>query len=212
MQGIPCDLSSTISTGSCLTSETLDVSLADTGLSSDSTEDQILRETASHPWNSSLPFTVQQRQENLFGASETQLPEGEMYLYKGSQTEQILGKCAGDLNSYAEDSTRFQALAAELDFPEMERHFPNFHHQLFQPLKPSLDSDTSSSCSQYRISQDSRGFSKASKFSTKSQDMSTFQEVGNSGLNIRRSNLPSSLETNGPNNIASEESVNENVT
>ncbi|KAM6212009.1 centrosomal protein of 295 kDa isoform 1-T3 [Sarcoramphus papa] len=213
MQGIPCDLSSTISTGSFLTSETLDVSPVDTGLSSYSMEDRILRATASRPWNSSLPFTLQQRQENLSGTSETQLPEGEMYLYKESQIQQILGKCTGDLNSYSEDNTRFQALAAELDFPETERPFPNFHHQLFQPLEPSLDFDTSSSCSQYRISQDSREFSKSSKFSTKRQDMSTFLEVGNSSLNIQRSSLPSSLETNGPNNITSEEeSVKENIT
>ncbi|NXJ45764.1 CE295 protein, partial [Spizaetus tyrannus] len=212
-QRIPCDLSSTISTGSFLTSETLDVSPVDTGLSSDSTEDQILRETASHPWNSLLPFTLQQRQKNLSGASETQLPEGEMYLCEESQVQQILEKCTGDLNSYSEDNTHFQALAAELDFPEMERPFLNFHHQPFQPLEPSLDSDISSSCSQYRISQDSREFNKTSKFSTKSQDMSTFLEVGNSSLNIQSSNLPSSLETNGPNNITSEEeAVKENVT
>ncbi|KAM9300858.1 centrosomal protein of 295 kDa isoform 2-T2 [Morus bassanus] len=212
MQGIPCDLSSTISTGSFLTSETLDVSPVDTGLSSDSTEDRILRKAASHPWKSSLPFTLQQRQENLSGASETQLPEGETYLYKGSQIQQILGKCTGDLNSYSEDNTLFQALAAELDFPEMERHFPNFHHQLFQPLEPSLDSDTSSSCSQYRISQDSGEFSKTSKFSAKSQDMSVFLEGGNSSSNIQRNSLPASLETNRPNNITSEEPVKETVT
>ncbi|NWQ95373.1 CE295 protein, partial [Burhinus bistriatus] len=211
VQGIPCDLSSTVSTGSFLTSETLDVSPVDTGLSSDSTEDRILRETASHPWNSSLPFTLQQRQENLSGVSETQLPEGEMYLYRGSQIQQILRKCTGDLNS--EDNTRFQALAAELDFPETERCFPKFHHQLFQPLEPTLDFDTSSSCSQYRISED-REFSKTSKFSTKSQDVSMFLEVGNSSLNIQRSGLPSSLETNRAINMAAAaaESVNENVT
>lgn len=52
------------------------------------------------------------------------------------------------------------ALTAELDFPEMERPLPNFHHQFFQPLEPSLDFDTSSFCSQRRISQDSREFSK----------------------------------------------------
>uniref|UniRef100_A0A8C8AGT1 ALMS motif domain-containing protein n=1 Tax=Otus sunia TaxID=257818 RepID=A0A8C8AGT1_9STRI len=211
MQGIPCDLSSTISTGSFLTSEMLDVSPVDTGLSSDSTEDRILREPASCPWNSSLPFTPQQRQAHLSGASETQLPEGEMYLYKGSQIQQILGKCTEHLNSYSEDNTCFRALAAELDFPEMEGHFPNFHHQLFQPLEPRLDSDTSSSCSQYRISQD-RDFSKTSKLSTKSQDTPMFLEVGNSSLNIQRSSSPPSLETNGPNNIISEEYVKENVT
>ncbi|NXA26473.1 CE295 protein, partial [Ibidorhyncha struthersii] len=211
VQGIPCDLSSTVSTGSFLTSDTLDVSPVDAGLSSDSAEDRILSKAASRPWNSSLPFISQQRQGNLSGVSETQLPEGEMYLYKGSQIQQILRKYTGELNSYLEDNTRFQA--AEFDFPETERHFLNFNHQLFQPLEPSLDFDTSSSCSQYRISQDSREFSKTSNFSTKSQDMSVFLEVGNSGLNIQRSSLPSTLGTNGANDIAAEEeSVNEDVT
>ncbi|NXS53465.1 CE295 protein, partial [Brachypteracias leptosomus] len=213
VKGICSDLSPTISTGSLMTSETLDVSPVDTGLSSDSTEDQLLREAASCPWSSSLPQILRKRQENLSGASETLLPEGEMYCHKGGQMQQILGKCTGDLNSYSEDNTHFQALAAELDFPEMEKHFPDFQHQLFQPLEPSLDSDTSSSCSQYRISQDSRELSKTSKLSTKSQEMSVFLEVGNSSLNIQSSRQPSSLETNGPNNITSEEeSVKENVT
>ncbi|NWU62918.1 CE295 protein, partial [Pterocles burchelli] len=213
MQGIPCDFSSTISTGSFLTSEMLDIGSVDTGLSSDSTEDRILRETASHPWNSSRPFTLQPKQESLSGASETQLPEGEIYVYKGSQIQQIVGKCTGDLNPDSEDNTRFQALTAELDFPETEGHFLNFHHQHFQPLEPSLDSDTSSSCSQYRISQDSKELSKSSKFSTKSQDTSAFLEVGNSSLHIQKTSLPSSLETNRPNNVTSEEeSVKENVT
>ncbi|NXI89352.1 CE295 protein, partial [Psophia crepitans] len=213
VRGIPCDLSSTISTGSFLTSETLDASPVDTGLSSDSTEDRILREKASRPWKSSLPFTSQQRQENLSGTSETQLPEGEMHLYRGSQIQQILGKRAGDLSSYLADSSHFQAPTAELDFPAMERHFPNVDHWLFQPLEPSFDSDASSSCSQYRISEDSREFSKTSKFSTKSQDVLRFLEVGTSSLNTQRSSLPSGLETNGPNTVTSEEaSVKENIT
>ncbi|XP_030310508.1 centrosomal protein of 295 kDa [Calypte anna] len=215
VEGIPCDISSTISTGSFLTTETLDASPVGTGLSSDSTDDQILGETASHPWNSLLPFTLQQRQENLSVASGSQLPEQERYRKrdKGSEIQQILGKYARDLNSYSEDNTPFQVLAAELDFPEVERPFLNSCHQLFQPLEPTLDSDTSSSCSQHRISQDSREFSKTSKFSSKSQDRSKFLEVGNSSLNTERSSLPSGLETNGPNNISSEEqSVNDNDT
>ncbi|NXK46573.1 CE295 protein, partial [Chauna torquata] len=212
MQAVPCDLSPTISTGSFLTSETLDANPIDTELSSDSTEDQILKKTVSCPWNSSLLFTLQQRQENLSGAPETHLPEGEMYLYKGSQIQQILEKCSGDLNSSSQNNTHFEAPAAELDFPEMERHFPNFCHQLFQPLEPSLDFDTSS-VSQYKISQDNRELRKTSEFSTESQDMSTFLEVRNSSLNMQRGSLPSSLERNKPNNIPSEEkSFEENVT
>ncbi|XP_065534835.1 centrosomal protein of 295 kDa isoform X2 [Lathamus discolor] len=210
MQEIPCDLSSTISTGSFLTSEVLDVNPVDPGLSSDSTEDGVSRETARHPWKPSLPFTLRHRQENLSGASETQLPEGEMYLCRENQ---ILEKSTGDMSSYLEDNTRFQALTAELDFPEMERPLPNFHHQFFQPLEPSLDFDTSSSCSQHRISQDSREFSKTSNFSTQSKDTSMSLEVGNSNLTIQRSSLLSSLETNRPNNGAPEEQfVEENLT
>ncbi|XP_027533231.1 centrosomal protein of 295 kDa isoform X3 [Neopelma chrysocephalum] len=210
MQGIPCDLTSTISTGSFSTSETLDASPVGPGLSSDGTEGGILRETTSRPWNSSLSFTLQQRQENLSGASETRLSEEDMHLYKESQTQQILGKHTGNLNS--ENNTCFQALAAELCFPEREKPFPNFHHHLFQPLEPSVDFDTSSSCSQYGISQDSGEFSKTSKFSTKSPDMLRFLEVGNAGLNMQRSSLPSYLETNRQNNIPSEECITENLT
>ncbi|NXE33503.1 CE295 protein, partial [Ptilorrhoa leucosticta] len=214
LQGIPCDVTSTISTGSFSTSETLNASHVDTELSSDSREDGILRETASHLWNSSLPFTLQQRQENLSGASESQLSEGEMYLYKENQKQQILGRHTGNLNSYSEDNTHIQALATEPDFPEMERPFPNFYHQLFQPLEPSVDFDasSSSSCSQYRISQH-REFSKTSEFSTEGPDVSTFLEVENSSLNGQRSSLSSHLETNGQNSITSEEqSARENVT
>ncbi|NXN12139.1 CE295 protein, partial [Indicator maculatus] len=213
MQGTPCDLSSTISSGSFLTSETSDASRVDTGLSSDSIEDRILREAASCPWNSLLPSAFQLRQENSARAAETQLPEGEMSLDQGSQTQEILGKHTGDLTTCSENNTGFKALAAELDFSEMERHFPNFHQQVFQPLEPSLDSDTSSSCSQYRVPQVNREFSKTSKFSTKSPDMFTSLAVGNATLEGQRSNLPLSLEKTRPNNIASGgETAKENVT
>lgn len=45
------------------------------------------------------------------------------------------------------------ALAAELDFPETERHFPNFCHWLFQPLEPSPAFSVSSPVSHYKIQQ-----------------------------------------------------------
>ncbi|NWY89587.1 CE295 protein, partial [Loxia curvirostra] len=219
MQRRPCDVASTVSTGTFSTSEVLNASPADTGLSSDSREDGILRETGSHPWNSSLPFTLQQRQEILSGVCESQLSEGEKYFYRENQIQQILGRPTGNLSSYSEDNTHFQALATELCFPEMEGPFPNFHHpmevhQIFQPLEASVDFDKSSSsscCSQYRISQHSREFSKTSEFSTESPDVSAFVEEKNSGLNGQRSSLPTNLEANGQ-NISSEEGlVRENV-
>ncbi|NWH76524.1 CE295 protein, partial [Piaya cayana] len=211
VRGRPCDLSSTISSGSFLTSEMLDASPTGTGLSSDSTEDQSWRETTSRPWNPLLPFTLRQRQENLSRVSETQLPKEEIHLYKESQIRQISRKCTGPLKSYLEDNSNFQALAAEFDFPEMERPLLNFHHQTFQPLEPSLDLDTSSS-SQYRISQD-RELSKNSKVSTKSQDKAMFLEVGNSNLNIQRNSLLSAFETNRSNSFtAAAESIKESAT
>ncbi|NWZ32743.1 CE295 protein, partial [Asarcornis scutulata] len=213
MQAIPCDLSSTISTGSFLTSETLDASPVDTGLSSDSTEDRVLKKTGSCPWSSLLPCTSRLRQENLSRASETWLPEGEAFLYKGSEIQQILEKCGGDLNSSSENNVHFQALAADLDLPEMERHFPNSCHRLFQPLEPSFDLDISSSISQYKISQDNREFRKTSTFSTESQNTSAFLDERNSSLNIQRGSLPSGLETNKSDAITSEEeSLKENGT
>ncbi|XP_032063483.1 centrosomal protein of 295 kDa [Aythya fuligula] len=213
MQAIPCDLSSTISTGSFLTSETLDASPIDTGLSSDSTEDRVLKKTGSCPWSSLLPCTSRLRQENLSRAPETWLPEGEAFLYKGSEIQQILKKCGGDLNSSSENNVHFQALAADLDLPEMERHFPNSRHRLFQPLEPSFDLDISSSISQYKISQDNREFRKTSTFSTESQDTSAFLDERNSSLNIQRGSLPSALETNKSDAITSEEeSLKENGT
>ncbi|XP_071288867.1 centrosomal protein of 295 kDa [Agelaius tricolor] len=212
MQRIPCDVTSTVSTGTFSTTDMLNASPVDTGLSSDRREDGIVRETGSHPWNSSLPFTLQQRQEILSGVSESQLSEGKMCFYKENQIQQILKRPTGNLNSYSEDNTHFQALATELCFPEMEGPFPNFHHQIFRPLEPSVDFDTSSSssCSQYRISQHSREFSKTSEFSTESPNVSAFLEE-NSSLNGQRSSLPSTLEANGQ-NIPSEGLVRENVT
>ncbi|XP_004938927.2 centrosomal protein of 295 kDa isoform X1 [Gallus gallus] len=212
MQAVPCDLSSTISTGSFLTTETLDVSPVDTGLSSDSMEDQILKRITSSPWDTSLPFALQQRQENLSGAPETRLPEGVPCLDKRSQSQQILEKCCGELNSSSENNTRFEALAAELDFPETERHFPNFCHQLFQPLEPSPAFSVSSPISHYKIQQGNKELRKISTFSTESQDQSMFLEVRTSNLNIQRGSRMGSLETSKPNDIVSEECFKEKIT
>uniref|UniRef100_A0A8C9CA25 Centrosomal protein 295 n=1 Tax=Phocoena sinus TaxID=42100 RepID=A0A8C9CA25_PHOSS len=48
------------------------------------------------------------------------------------------------------------SLTVDFDFPELEQSFPNLHRQLFKPLEPHLDFDSSSSFS--GISQDSKDF------------------------------------------------------
>ncbi|NWU95184.1 CE295 protein, partial [Upupa epops] len=204
LQGIPCDLTSTISTGSFVTGETLDVSPTDTGLSSDSTEDGVLSGTASHPWNSTRPCRSLQRQGNLSGASGTRSPEEEKY----HRLQQVL-QSAGEFSSHSEENTRFRALPAELDVPEAGRPLPSFHHQVFEPLEPSLDSDNSSTCSQYRRAEGSRESTKIPELTTKGREMSALLEAGSSALCVRRGSLPSGLETTGLSNRMSEkESVN----
>ncbi|XP_067424365.1 centrosomal protein of 295 kDa isoform X2 [Emydura macquarii macquarii] len=214
-----CDYlsSTTISTGSFLTSERLDLSPANTELSSNSAEDRILRETASSPWNSSAsstPTTTQQRQENSSEVSEFQLPAEENFISNRSQIQQIIDKYTKDLNWLPENGISFHAPAVGLDFSDMEGNFPNCQHQLFQPLEPSPDFDISTSLSQCKISQDSKDFSKSLTFSTQSQDSSVFLEATTSSLKARSYNLHSCHSTNKLNNTTSqaEESVKENVT
>ncbi|XP_039351003.1 centrosomal protein of 295 kDa isoform X3 [Mauremys reevesii] len=215
-----CDYlsSTTISTGSFLTSEKLDLSPANSELSSsNSAEDRILRETASSPWDSSAsptPTTAQQRQENSSEVSEFHLPAEENFISNRSQIQQIIDKYTKDLNWLPENSTSFHAPSIGLDFSDMERNFPNFQHQLFQPLEPSPDFDISSSLSQHRISEDSKDFSKSLAFSIQSQDTSVFPEATPSNLKARSYNLHSFLNTKKLNNTTSqaEESIKANVT
>ncbi|XP_026507387.1 centrosomal protein of 295 kDa isoform X2 [Terrapene carolina triunguis] len=214
-----CDYlsSTTISTGSFLTSEKLDLSPANTELSSNSAEDRILRETASSPWDSSAsptPTTAHQRQENSSEVSEFHLPAEENSISNRSQIQQIIDKYTKDLNWLPENTISFHAPAVGLDFSDMERNFPNFQPQLFQPLEPSPDFDISSSLSQHRISEDSKDFSKSFASSIQSQDTSVFPEATTSSLKARSYNLHSFLNTKKLNNTTSqaEESIKENVT
>ncbi|NXX89430.1 CE295 protein, partial [Centropus bengalensis] len=179
------------------------------GFSSDSAEDPAWREIARCQWNSLLPFTLWQRQENLSGASEPQLPKGE--IHKESHMQQILRNCGGHMKSISKGDTHFQALPAEVAFPETERPFLNFHHQPFQPLEPSLDFDTSSSSSQYKVSDDNREFNKTLKVSRKSQGEPAFLEMGNSSLNRQRNNLFPGLETAGSRSLTSEGCIKDNI-
>ncbi|XP_075775417.1 centrosomal protein of 295 kDa isoform X3 [Pelodiscus sinensis] len=105
------------------------------------------------------------------------------------------------------------APAVGLSFSDMERHFPNFQRQLFQPLEPSPDYGTTSSLFQHRISQDSRDFSKSLAISTQSQDTPEFPQATTSSLKTSY-NLHSCLNRNKLNNTTSqaEESIKEHVT
>ncbi|XP_006018699.1 centrosomal protein of 295 kDa [Alligator sinensis] len=217
LQEATCNLSSTtISTGSFLTSKKLDISLANSGLSSNSTEDRILRETANSPWNSSASpmSTAQQGQGDSSEVSESQLAAEENVVSKRRSVQRIIDKYTKDFNWLPENNAAFHAPAVGLDLSDMERHFPHFHRQLFQPLEQSPDLDLSSSLSQYKISQDSKDCSKSSSFSTESQDTSTFLETTTSSRKMRNNNPRSCHEMKGLNKVSlqAEESLKENIT
>ncbi|KYO43020.1 centrosomal protein of isoform A [Alligator mississippiensis] len=217
LQEATCNLSSTtISTGSFLTSKKLDISPANSGLSSNNTEDRILRETVNSPWNSSASpmSTAQQGQGDSSEVSESQLPAEENVVSKRRSVQRIIDKYTKDFNWLPENNAAFHAPAVGLDLSDMERHFPHFHRQLFQPLEQSPDLDLSSSLSQYKISQDSKDCSKSSSFSTESQDTSTFLETTTSSRKMRNNNPRSCHEMKGLNKVSlqAEESLKENIT
>ncbi|XP_015683707.2 centrosomal protein of 295 kDa, partial [Protobothrops mucrosquamatus] len=114
--------------------------------------------------------------------------------YDGSKIQQIINKYKKDLGwSSLSNVSSDHDPAVGLDAADIERNFPNFHRELFQPLKPSFDFDICSTLFHYRISQNSKDLSKISDLS-KSQDLttSTLEEGSNSPLFLSRGKLSSS--------------------
>ncbi|XP_015744690.2 centrosomal protein of 295 kDa, partial [Python bivittatus] len=112
----------------------------------------------------------------------------------GSKIQQIIDKYRRDFRwSSLSSVSSFHDPTVGLDTTDIERNFPNFHRELFQPLKPNSDFDISSALSQCRISHNSKDLSKVSDL-TKSQDVtaSTLEEGSNSILFLSRGKLSSS--------------------
>ncbi|KAL7983255.1 hypothetical protein Chor_000131 [Crotalus horridus] len=121
-------------------------------------------------------------------------PSFEEMDYDGSKIQQIINKYKKDLGwSSLNNVSSDHDPAVGLDAADIERNFPNFHRELFQPLKPSFDFDICSTLFHCRISQNSKDFSKISDLS-KSQDLttSTLEEGSNSPLFLSRGKLSSS--------------------
>ncbi|KAG8137000.1 hypothetical protein E2320_005552 [Naja naja] len=111
--------------------------------------------------------------------------------YDGSKIQQIINKYRKDFSwSSLSNVSSGHDPAVGLVATDIERNFPNFHRELFQPLKPSSDFDICSTLSQCRVSHSSKDLSKVSDLS-KSQDLtsSTIEEGRNSTLFISRGNL-----------------------
>ncbi|XP_026535704.1 centrosomal protein of 295 kDa isoform X1 [Notechis scutatus] len=139
--------------------------------------------------SSNAPSFIQKSDDSSEHPS-SRLPFEEME-YNGSKIQQIINKYRKDFSwSSLSNVSSGHDPAVGLDATDIERNFPNFHRELFQPLKPSSDFDISSTLSQCRISHSSKDLSKVSDLS-KSQDLtsSTIEEGRNSTLFISRGNL-----------------------
>ncbi|XP_058041120.1 centrosomal protein of 295 kDa [Ahaetulla prasina] len=114
--------------------------------------------------------------------------------YDGSKIQQIINKYRKDFSwSSLSNVSSGHDPAVGLDAIDIERNFPNFHRELFQPLKPSSDFDLCSTLSQCRISHSSKDLSKVSDLS-KSQYLtsSTIEEGRNNTLFLSMGNLSNS--------------------
>ncbi|XP_054947663.1 centrosomal protein of 295 kDa isoform X6 [Physeter macrocephalus] len=92
------------------------------------------------------------------------------------------------------------SLTVDFDFPELEHSFPNLHRQLFKPLEPHPDFDSSSSFS--GISQDSKDFYQPFPVVFHQRSDSSCESLRSSlspkstaSFKVRRTSLHSSLNT-----------------
>ncbi|XP_058145336.1 centrosomal protein of 295 kDa isoform X4 [Dasypus novemcinctus] len=104
--------------------------------------------------------------------------------------QQIIDKYINEANLMPE-KTDFRVPTVDLDFPELEHTFPNFHRQLFKPLEPHPDSDLSSSSS--GISQENPDISKSSNSSSESHHAALSSRSTVSSTALRRTSSHSFL-------------------
>ncbi|XP_043732839.1 centrosomal protein of 295 kDa isoform X6 [Cervus elaphus] len=182
----------TVSTGSFLSYENIDLSLTEPESVPEHVDhrEQELpasKEEETNVLSSRVPSTqdIYQRQDSrdvhkpLLSAVET-LISGQTHI------QQMRDKYITEANLMTE-KTDFRV---DFDFPELEHSFPNLHHQLFKPLEPHPDFDLFSSFS--GISQDSKDFNQRSGSSCESLHATPSPKSVASFTALRRASLHSS--------------------
>ncbi|XP_066894382.1 centrosomal protein of 295 kDa isoform X4 [Kogia breviceps] len=140
----------TVSTGSFLSYENTDLSLTESFselVDQREQESPTSKEEERNVLSSVVPSTqvIYQRQDSQ-DALKPLLPALETFTSGQTQIQQMIDKYINEANLMTEKT----------DLRELEHSFPNLHHQLFKPLEPHPDFDSSSSFS--GISQDSKNF------------------------------------------------------
>ncbi|XP_069421246.1 centrosomal protein of 295 kDa isoform X1 [Ovis canadensis] len=182
----------TVSTGSFLSYENIDLSLTEPEsfpehVDHREQEPPAGKEQETNVLSSRVPSTqdIFQRQDSqdvhkpLLCAVET-LTSGQTHI------QQMRDKYINETNLMTE-KTDFRV---DLDFPELEHSFPNLHRQLFKPLEPHPDFDLLSCFS--GISQDSKDFNQRSGSSCESLHATPSPKSMASFTALRRASLHSS--------------------
>ncbi|XP_068411781.1 centrosomal protein of 295 kDa isoform X2 [Eschrichtius robustus] len=146
----------TVSTGSFLSYENTDLSLTESFselVDQREQESPTSKEEETNVLSSVVPSTqvIYQRQDPQ-DAHKPLLPAVETFTSGQTHIQQMIDKYINEANLMTEKTD----LWVDFDFPELEQSFPNLHRQLFKPLEPHPDFDSSSSFS--GISQDSKDF------------------------------------------------------
>ncbi|KAH0625207.1 hypothetical protein JD844_033443 [Phrynosoma platyrhinos] len=146
-----------------------------------------MEEKANNAWSPSI--SLLHKQEDPSESLRSHLSFRKVLHSNESKIQQIIDKYTSDfswssLSSYGLDAT------------DIERHFPNFHRELFQPLEPSPDFNISSSFSQCKVSHSSKDVSKSSDLSESHElTASNLEERSNSFSFLSTGKLSNTLPT-----------------
>ncbi|XP_042314302.1 centrosomal protein of 295 kDa isoform X2 [Sceloporus undulatus] len=197
MQQVACGYfaSSTVSPASITTSYNPDRSLE--SREPCSSKEQIrhfsssIEEKANDAWSPSVSLLHRQQDPSEF--LHSQLSFGEVLHCNESKIQQNIDKYTRDF-SWSSLSSYDPAVGHNAT--DIERHFPNFHRELFQSLEPSPDFSISSSFSQCKVSHSSKDLSKSSDLS-KSHELtaSNLEERSNSFSFLSTGKLSNTLPT-----------------
>ncbi|XP_054947661.1 centrosomal protein of 295 kDa isoform X4 [Physeter macrocephalus] len=176
----------TVSTGSFLSYENTDLSLTESFselVDQREQESPTSKEEERNVLSSVVPSTqvIYQRQDPQ-DALKPLLPALETFTSGQTHIQQMIDKYINEANLMTEKT----------DLWELEHSFPNLHRQLFKPLEPHPDFDSSSSFS--GISQDSKDFYQRSDSSCESL-RSSLSPKSTASFKVRRTSLHSSLNT-----------------
>ncbi|XP_059874082.1 centrosomal protein of 295 kDa isoform X1 [Delphinus delphis] len=145
----------TVSTGSFLSYENTDLSLTESFselVDQREQESPTSKEEETNVLSSVVPSTqvIYQRQDPQ-DSLKPLLPALETFTSGQTHIQQMIDKYINEAILMTEKTD----LRVDFDFPELEQSFPNLHRQLFKPLEPHPDFDSSSFSG---ISQDSKDF------------------------------------------------------